>query len=585
MATNTTSSATMKPHTVVKTGPGLLCGKEENGVIAFHGVPYAQPPVGPRRFRSPIPVIPWTGVLDATESRGASYQTNDSNREKVRKIAAKLDLGAAGIPPRPDYSEATYSQQNASEDCLYLEIWVPEIVRGDNTRLPVFLYYHGGANASSSGHNRYEDGGNLCREENIIVIRPTYREGFLGWAHFGLISDQFPEAINLGLQDQIAALRWVHENIESFGGDKHNITVAGESAGATAVSGLMTYPPTQALMRRAIIQSLSPFHAWCTQERQDAITVAEMILQLLEIDDPAKLAELDPDYFLAAHLVLVKYFHPDRNCAWSPVGPVVDGKYVPKLPLKYLCEAKFPRRWDFEIMLGFAKDEWQYSRGQSNTIRCGTEAQVKDVIAQVFGPEGAEQIYRDFCAAGYPNASPGHTLGDIMSFEFFKFGELAIARNFAKQGIRTHVFQFSLDLPGYGGILRAVHTGDMPIIFRNLTDDVLQHFPGFDGVDRSELARISAEFGTMYAGFVRDGNPGSKWPTYDLSDTTVLWLGETVCAKPGLLDQEWKAFSRAGVTDIASLQYRLVNNTRRALNKRKRAFATDNGLWTRCDRC
>jgi carboxylesterase type B len=95
--------------------------------------------------------------------------------------------------------------------------------------------------------------------------------GALGCVHFGLVSDRFPEAINLGLQDQIAALKWVYENIEAFSGDRSNITVGGESAGATAVSHLLTYPGTQPLIRRAIIQSFSPFHVWSTQEKEDGV--------------------------------------------------------------------------------------------------------------------------------------------------------------------------------------------------------------------------------------------------------------------------------------------------------------------------
>ena len=102
-----------------------------------------------------------------------------------------------------------------------------------------------------------------------------------------------------------------------------------------------------------------------------------------------------------------------------------------------------------------------------------------------------------------------------MSFEFFKFAELAIARNFAAQGILTYVFQFSLDLPGYDGFLRAVHTGDMPIIFRNLTDDVLNKFPGYGGLDRTELRRIAEAFGMRYSNSIRAGEPGPKWPAYN----------------------------------------------------------------------
>src|SRR5262249_53093716 len=261
---------TSKGANVVATKSGLLLGGFEDGVQVFRGVPYSVPPVGERRFRSPIPLERWEGERDATRSGPASYQINARNREKVKSEVKAMNLELPGIALWPAYAEETYGQNNASEDCLYVDIWTPTTEPSE--RLPVYVYYHGGANTASSGHFRLENAANLAHEENIIVVRPTYRMGALGCVHFGLVTDSCPEAINLGLQDQIAALKWVYDNIEAFGGDKDNITVGGESAGATAVSHLLAYPGTQPLIRRAIIQSLSPFHVWCTQEKEDAVS-------------------------------------------------------------------------------------------------------------------------------------------------------------------------------------------------------------------------------------------------------------------------------------------------------------------------
>ncbi|CRG92302.1 hypothetical protein PISL3812_09359 [Talaromyces islandicus] len=121
-------------------------------------------------------------------------------------------------------------------------------------------------------------------KKNIIVIRSNYRLGALGWVHFGLVSKEFPEAINLGLQDQIAVLEWVHDNVDAFG-DQDNITIGGDSAGGTAVSHLLANPEVQKLVRRAIIQSLSPLNVWCTQEKEEAIVIAHKYLEMLGIKD------------------------------------------------------------------------------------------------------------------------------------------------------------------------------------------------------------------------------------------------------------------------------------------------------------
>jgi len=562
-------AATAKPK--VSTKSGLLRGAWEDGVQVFRGVPYSTPPIGDRRFGSPIP-LQWEGERDATRSGPASYQINAGNREKVAAEIEAMDPGLPGDPLWPAYAAETYAQNNASEDCLYVDIWAPPAARTEN--LAVYVYYHGGANTASSSHFRLENAANLAREENIIVVRPTYRMGALGCVHFGLVSDRFPEAVNLGLQDQIAALKWVYENIEAFGGDRNNITVGGESAGATAVSHLLTYPGTQPLIRRAIIQSFSPFHVWSTQEKEDGVAIAQLYLQILGIDDTDKLLTLDPDKFLAVHSMLQRYFAADKNCAWRPVGPVVDGNFVPQLPVQFLSEQTYPRR-DFELMIGFAKDEWQYFRGHSKTSQHGTEDDVIAIFAQVFGEGNARTLYQAYRELYPDHTEPGYILGDVLSFEFFKYASLAIARNFASQEIPTHVFQFSYDLPGYGGYLRAAHTGDTAIVFRNLTDDVLRMWPGYDGTDRAELRRIATQFGTMYGSFIRSGNPGSAWPKFDTENGTIMWLGHTVEPKQHLLlNEEWDSFTRAGIEDVKVLEKRLSTNGRASLNVRSRAFAT-----------
>ncbi|OJJ42082.1 hypothetical protein ASPZODRAFT_147787 [Penicilliopsis zonata CBS 506.65] len=548
---------------IVQTPSGALKGKISDEVLSFHGVPYAQPPVGNRRFRSPVPIA-WDGVRDATESGPASYQINSSNLARVSRLIEELDPGVPGVMSWPAYVGKTYNQDVTSEDCLYLDIWRPSGMK-PGQRLPVYVYYHGGANSVSAGSFRLERGSNLARQENIIVVRPNYRMGALGWVHFSLISaEEFPEATNLGLQDQIAALRWVYDHIESLGGDRENITIGGESAGGTAVSHLLTYPGTQQLVRRAIIQSLSPFNVWCTQQKEEAAVIARRYLQLLRIQhDPTKLHGIDPDYFLAVHNILCRQFPADANIAWSPVGGVVDGEFIPDTPALALSQMVYPRP-DFELMIGFAKDEWQFFRGHTATMTNGTEADALAIIEQVFGQEQARKVwkrYRDL----YPTHAPGHLASDIMSMEFFKYSSLTIATNFAKQGFAVYVFQFSYDLPGLGGYLRAVHTGDVPFIFRNYTDEDLIMWPGFDGVDNDEIARISTNFGQLYGSFIKQGVPGSRWPAFSPERQTVLWVGKEVVAKERLLESEQKGFMEAGITSFAVLQTRILQNTRQVI--------------------
>lgn len=544
---------------LVRTPSGALQGCAEDGVYVFRGIPFAEPPVAERRFCPPVPLI-WEDIYNATKSGPASYQVNRHNKQRVEDFVGRLDHGAPGVEPWPPYVGGTYNQEVVSEDCLYMDIWVPEMTPG--RKYPVLVYYHGGANAVSSGSFSLERGSNLAKQENIIVVRPNYRLGALGWVHLSLVSDEFPDATNLGFQDQIAALYWVYDNIEAFGGDRGNITISGESCGATAVSHLLCYSGTQRLVKRAIMQSFSPFNVWCTQRKEEAVKVALRYMEILGIEDPAQLHDIEPEAFLAVHKILLRQFGPDANLAWSPVGGVVDGDLIPETPALALSQNLFPRK-DFQLMIGFAKDEWQFFRGHTSTIQNGSEAEVLAVLAQVFGEDHARSVFRSYQEM-YPSRDPGHLLGDIMSMEFFKFPSLSIANNFASQGVPTYIFQFSFDLPGLGGSMRALHTGDIPFIFRNHTGRDLDMWPPFEGVDSGAVAQTAEAFSKLYGSFVRHGDPGRGWPPFNHETQEVLWVGKSIKPKEHLLSKELRCFEREGVGDLPILQARLVRNVRKA---------------------
>ena len=554
---------------LVETQYGRLNGISEDGVRAFRGVPFAAPPTGALRFRAPAAPQPWSGVRDASRSAPASWQINNDNLAKVMGIADTFKVRFPGVRLSPPFATSTYFQPSMSEDCLYLDIWAPETKPGE--RLPVYVYYHGGANIGSAGSAWLERGGTLAREERIIVVRPSYRLGALGWVHFGLLDDRLGDAVNLGVKDQIAALRWVAANIERFGGDPKNITVGGESAGATAVSHLLTNPETRPLFWRAIIQSLSPFNQWGTQRPQDAASVAELYLEILGIPDVGEIRDMDPDRLAAVTQALQRYFVADKNCAWRPLGAVVDGTTVPQQPALFLSQGKLstPR----EVIIGFAKDEWQFFRGHSPTMKSGSREAVVAILAQACGPDKAQALYDDYQAA-YPERPPSQLLSDFMSFEYFKLSSLKIAENFASQGIRTHVFQFSYDLPGQGGYVKAYHTGDTPFIWRNYSKDDLARWPAFEGIDSVELDHSARTFGKMYGAFIRTGDPGPAWPAYDQGDRQVLWFGRQVEMRRQLLAGEQRAFEKAGLPDIATLEHRLADNTRASFNVPARAEAS-----------
>ena len=214
---------------VVETRQGALIGSTEGDTHVWCGIPYAAPPVGPWRWRSPRPPARWDGVRPATAFSASSWQSSESCQE----------LGG-GDPGQ------------FSEDCLYLNVWSP-VVRADP--LPVMVWLHGGGFTLGAGGLPPYNGRALAKR-GTVVVTINYRLGHLGFfAHPALEGEEERVVHNFALLDQIQALEWVRDNIAAFGGDPENITVFGESAGARSVLSLMASPLAGGLFHKAIVQS------------------------------------------------------------------------------------------------------------------------------------------------------------------------------------------------------------------------------------------------------------------------------------------------------------------------------------------
>src|SRR5215468_4736810 len=207
---------------------GSIEGVAEPGLTVYRGVPFAAPPTGAQRWREPQPVKPWTGVRRAEAFAPACMQTG---------------VSMSGEPP-----------PRTSEDCLYLNVWVPD--HRPDERLPVLVWIHGGGYINGATSMPLYAGDRLARK-GLIVVTVAYRLGPFGFlAHPELTKESARHGSgNYGLMDQIAALRWVQRNVAAFGGDPGRVTIAGQSAGAMSVSLLMAAPAATGLFQRAIAQS------------------------------------------------------------------------------------------------------------------------------------------------------------------------------------------------------------------------------------------------------------------------------------------------------------------------------------------
>lgn len=224
-------------NTVVTTKKGKIRGVEMDGYVLFKGVPYAKPPIGELRWKAPQEAEAWDGTYAADQFSCKPEQGGQEDGSFYQK----------------EFYENPEFLVPCSEDCLYLNIWTP--AQSPKERLPVMFWIHGGALANGYGSEPEFDGEAFCRE-GVILVTINYRLGILGFlSHPELSAESGHGSGNYGHMDQIAALKWVHENIAAFGGDPEQITIFGQSAGAGSVQTLVNSPLAKGLMNKAIVMS------------------------------------------------------------------------------------------------------------------------------------------------------------------------------------------------------------------------------------------------------------------------------------------------------------------------------------------
>jgi para-nitrobenzyl esterase len=302
----------MTTESTVRTTSGAVRGSSRDGVHAFLGIPYAAPPFGPRRFAAPQPPEPWDGVRAAT-----AYGPT------VPKP-----------PYAPPYDVLLPEPVVPGEDCLNLNVWTPD---PGASGLPVFVWIHGGAFVNGSGGVAVYDGATFARD-GVVCVTINYRLGVDGFLQF---ADDGPA--NRGLLDQVAALRWVQENIAAFGGDPARVTVGGESAGGMSIGALLAMPSAQGLFTQAVLQSGAGHHALSATT---ATRIGGYVAERLGL--PAEreaLAGVPLDELVAAQQAVARDAATVPDPArWGEVTtnlmafePVVDGEVLPDLPIRRIA--------------------------------------------------------------------------------------------------------------------------------------------------------------------------------------------------------------------------------------------------------
>ena len=284
----------------IQTPCGALAGLQVGEHLEFRGVPYAQPPVGPLRWRAPAPMEGWEGTVAATA---------------FRPMAPQAELRGMPFYGKEFYDEDAYFP-GQSEDCLYLNIWCPPIREG--ARLPVAVWFHGGSFDHGAPYEKEFDGAEYARR-GVILVAAAYRLGALGFlaSRQRLAQDGF--AGNYGHLDQLEAVRWVRRNIAAFGGDGENITVFGQSAGSFSVQNLLSMD-REGLIKRAILQSgLAAPGLSLTVGLEQGFDLCDRLMEKLGVADFAQLEQIPARDIVSATNAL------GAQLGRTPFVPVIDG--------------------------------------------------------------------------------------------------------------------------------------------------------------------------------------------------------------------------------------------------------------------
>jgi para-nitrobenzyl esterase len=463
----------------IDTHLGPIAGVQKSDHQAFLGIPFAKPPVGELRFRGPQPPDPWSGALEASHFRPAAPQ------------------GDSALPGM--------SVEQTAEDCLYLNVFTPQSGGGAK---PVLFWIHGGGFTAGSASQDLYDGGPLASRGDVVVVTINYRLGALGYLSLDGVDS------NIGQRDQIAALEWVRDNIESFSGDPGNVTIFGESAGGMAVTALLAMPAARGLFRRAISQSGTTHQGYGSDA---ADTVAAMLLEELAVSNVAGLRSVPVESLVKAQLHCMAKSR--REILQMPFVPVVDADSMPLHPLDAVAAGEAR---DIPLLVGTNLDEFKlFTLGNRKVTGMGDESLEKRTraLTATYGADdsAAKQLVETYRSALETRAanSPNEVLSAIESDRTFRVPGIRIAEAQCDHQAQTFSYLFTWKSPAARGLLGACHALELPFVFGTLGAPTMDRFAG-TGADAE---RLSATMMDSWLAFARSGDPGCDslpgWKAYD----------------------------------------------------------------------
>ena len=466
----------------VKCINGTFVGKKTENIIAYKGIPFVgRQPVGELRWKAPVDCVPDDGVYAAYYNGKSSCQVE--NAEEPASV---------------------YYQ---GEDCLYLNIWkADDEAEG---KKPVMVWIHGGAfELDGTVDPLYECHNFVTENPEVIVVSVAYRLGVLGFLHLSHLPDgaDYPDAGNLGLMDQIMALKWVHENIEGFGGDPDNVTIWGESAGAASVALLPLIEGSHKYFKRVIAQSGAPTQ---TRSAEEAIAITDEMMEVLGCKTVSDLQKVDARELVDTAGRLYGFYSVLGLC----IFPERDGTYLPSNP--YAAYAKGAAN-DITFLHGCNKDEMDVFAlyyGEDNW-NAWCEDRIAKKLAQLTDEE--KKLVESF-----------EDKSRLVEQILFVAPQIRLAEEQVRGGGKSYTYLFTPEsaYPGVG----CGHAAELAVVFSHQEDNEL--------MGRVLDETFAKTMRKMWVQFATTGNPSlsadispdgkaHEWPLYDLEDRKIMVFDE-----------------------------------------------------------
>jgi para-nitrobenzyl esterase len=467
----------------------------------FKGLRYGKAPVGKLRFMRPQKPDKWTGVEDATSLGAPAIQLYTPSGPRTSDFTRQIQA----IFPTAGETKID------NEDCLFLNVWTPA---NDTKKRPVLVWFHGGGFDYGSGGWPVYDGANLAKKGNVVVVTVNHRLNAFGYLYLAKrFGNDFAASGNDGNLDLIASLNWVRDNIAAFGGDPANVTIAGESGGGAKVSTLLATPAARGLFAKAIIQSGPGVTAG---RPESAAKLTDAILDDAGVKTLDDLRAVGADDLIAATRRAIAKMGGGGFGGGPRFGPIVDGQVLLRDPF---ADGAPTESKDVPILVGWNKDEMTLFTAAQPWFGTLDEKGL-NMLAATFGPQGKALI--DAYRKERPTYSPTYLANAAMTARFVQGSYVIAAAKAAQGGAPVYVYSLRWETPGNGGVFKAPHTLDLPLMFNNV--DRSRMFVGPGKAPETMAAMMS----DAWLAFMRTGTPASKllpvWKPYSASARNVMFL-------------------------------------------------------------